>query len=76
MLATEPLGFRGSYDFAASDLPLRLREAGTVLSFEKGYWHNPPADAVFLHRNLGGIYLLAARLRAKVDLRRIIEQRI
>ncbi|MBK6289389.1 MAG: AarF/ABC1/UbiB kinase family protein [Gammaproteobacteria bacterium] len=76
VLATEPLGFRGSYDFAASDLPLRLREAGTVLSFEKGYWHNPPADAVFLHRKLGGIYLLAARLRAKVDLRRIIEQRI
>jgi len=72
-LATEPLTHAGSYDFGASDLPARLREASMILSFEKGYWHNPPADAVFLHRKLGGIYLLAARLRARVNLRRIVE---
>jgi hypothetical protein len=72
-LAGEPLAHVGSYDFGSSDLPARVREAGMVLSFEKGYWHDPPADAVFLHRKLGGIYLLAARLRARADLRRIIE---
>jgi predicted unusual protein kinase regulating ubiquinone biosynthesis (AarF/ABC1/UbiB family) len=72
-LATEPLAYAGSYDFARSDLPVRLREAGMVLSMEKGYWHNPPADAVFLHRKLGGMYLLAARLRARANLRRIVE---
>lgn len=75
-LASEPLTHVGNYDFGGSDLPLRLREAGMVLSFEKGYWHDPPADAVFLHRKLGGIYLLAARLRARVDLGRIIESHI
>jgi hypothetical protein len=36
---------------------------------EQGYWHTPPADALFLHRKLGGLYLLAAKLRAKVDVR-------
>jgi len=72
-LAGEPLAREGSYDFAASDLPARVREAGMVLSLQKGYWHSPPAEAVFMHRKVGGVYLLAARLRAKVDLRRIVE---
>jgi predicted unusual protein kinase regulating ubiquinone biosynthesis (AarF/ABC1/UbiB family) len=72
-LATEPARTRGCYDFGASDLALRIRDAGMALSFDQGYWHTPPADAVFLHRKLGGLYLLAARLRAKVDVRAILE---
>jgi hypothetical protein len=75
-LAGEPLAHPGSYDFGSSDLPARVREAGMVLSFEKGYWHDPPADAVFLHRKVGGVFLLAARLRARADLGRIIESHI
>jgi len=74
VLATEPARTRGRFDFGASDLAGRIRDAGMVLSFEQGYWHTPPADAVFLHRKLGGLYLLAARLRAKVDVRIILER--
>jgi len=73
ILATEPARTRGRFDFGASDLALRIRDAGMALSFDQGYWHTPPADAVFLHRKLGGLYLLAARLRAKVDVRAILE---
>jgi predicted unusual protein kinase regulating ubiquinone biosynthesis (AarF/ABC1/UbiB family) len=73
-LALEPFATPGAWDFAASDLPQRLREAGLELGLQKGYWHSPPADAVFLHRKLGGVYLLAARLGARVDLRGIIEE--
>ena len=72
-LATEPATIRGRFDFGESDLALRIRDAGMALSFDRGYWHTPPADAVFLHRKLGGLYLLAARLRAKVDVRAILE---
>ncbi len=73
MLATEPARTRGRFDFGTSDLAVRIRHAGMALSFDQGYWHTPPADAVFLHRKLGGSYLLAARLRAKVDVRAILE---
>jgi hypothetical protein len=73
VLATEPARARGRFDFGASDLAVRIRDAGMALSFDQGYWHTPPADAVFLHRKLGGLYLLAARLRAKVDVRAILE---
>lgn len=70
-LACEPMLVEQEYDFKASGLAQRLREAGTVLSMEQDYWHTPPADALFLHRKIGGMYLLAARLGARVNIRKI-----
>lgn len=67
LMATEPFRTEGGYDFAKSDLGRRLGDIGMELSVEKGYWHTPPADALFLHRKLGGMYLLANRLQARVD---------
>lgn len=67
-LACEPVRCDQEYDFGNSDLATRLREGGTRLSMEQGYWHSPPADALFLHRKIGGLYLLAARLKAKINL--------
>jgi predicted unusual protein kinase regulating ubiquinone biosynthesis (AarF/ABC1/UbiB family) len=74
MLAIEPARRSGRFDFGASDLAARIRDAGMALSFDRGYWHTPPADSVFLHRKLGGLYLLAARLRANVDVRALLER--
>ena len=74
MLAIEPARRSGRFDFGGSDLAQRIRDAGMALSFEQGYWHTPPADSVFLHRKLGGLYLLAARLRANIDVRAILER--
>lgn len=65
--ACEPLRHNGVYDFGHSTLAMRLRQAGMALSFEQDYWHTPPADAIFLHRKLAGLYLLAARLKARVN---------
>ncbi|MEF8771007.1 MAG: AarF/ABC1/UbiB kinase family protein [Candidatus Accumulibacter phosphatis] len=67
--ACEPLRHAGAYDFGNSDLPARIRDAGLALSTERDSWHTPPADALFLHRKAGGLYLLAARLKARVDIR-------
>lgn len=67
--ACEPLTHEGAYDFGKSGLAARIRDSGMTLSMEKDYWHTPPADALFLHRKLGGLYLLAARLKARVDVR-------
>lgn len=75
-VATEPLRHDGAYDFGRSDLAARIRDAGMVLGFDRDFWHTPPADALFLHRKLGGLYLLAAKLGARVDvaglLRRLV----
>ena len=69
--ACEPLKYQGVYDFGQSDMVRQIRDAGSQLSMKQGYWHTPPADAIFLHRKLGGLYLLAAKLRARVDVNKI-----
>ncbi len=70
-LACEPLRHAGAHDFGPSDLAARIRDAGKALSTDRDLWHTPPADAIFLHRKIGGLYLLAARLKARVNVREL-----
>ncbi|HHF2996422.1 TPA: ABC1 kinase family protein [Vibrio diabolicus] len=72
-MACEPMLVDEPYDFKASGLAQKLHEAGTILSMEQEYWHTPPADALFLHRKIGGMYLLAARIGAKVNIRQLVQ---
>ena len=71
--ACEPLRHDGPYDFGRSDLARRMRDAGMQLGTDRDFWHTPPVDALFLHRKIGGLYLLAARLGARVDIRRLFQ---
>lgn len=70
-IACEPIKHTGAYDFANNDLPERIREKGLALSMQQNYWHSPPVDSLFLHRKFAGLYLLASRLRARVDVQSI-----
>ena len=67
--ACEPLRHEGPYDFGRSTLARRMRDVGMQLGTDRDFWHTPPVDALFLHRKIGGLYLLAARLGARVDIR-------
>jgi hypothetical protein len=60
------------YDYGASDLPRRARELGIDLAFKRGLLRLPPTHTMFLHRKLVGVYLLLARLRARVPTSRIV----
>ena len=70
MEACEAIRYEGAYDFGQSDLIARLHEKGMALTMEHNFWHTPPVDALFIHRKLGGLFLLAKRLKAKVDMRK------
>lgn len=71
-LACAPLSHAGEFDFGHTDLGARIRDAALELSQEKDLWHNPPADALFLHRKLGGLYLLAVKLKARVNVQSLV----
>ncbi len=73
LLVCEPLRKGGVYDFGASDLALRAREAGFELAFQRGFLHAPPPATIFLHRKLAGTFFLCARIRARVDARALLE---
>ena len=68
MEACEAIRSESPYDFGQSDLVARLHEKGMALTMEHDFWHTPPADALFIHRKLGGLFLLAKRLSARVDM--------
>ncbi|MDP5030876.1 AarF/ABC1/UbiB kinase family protein [Paraglaciecola sp.] len=67
-IACEPLYAQQPYDFANSGLSARLQKQGMQIGLDKDYIHTPPSDAIFLHRKLGGLFLLAIKLKAKVDM--------
>jgi len=72
LLACEPLRHVGRYDFAASDLPARMRRLGYELAIRRRLLRSPPPETLFLHRKLVGSFLLLARLGARVDARSLI----
>jgi aarF domain-containing kinase len=72
ILAGEPLRHRGVYDYDESGLASRIRAAGFDLVFREGFLRAPPPATIFLHRKLGGTFLLCARIRARIDTNRLI----
>ncbi|WP_198532003.1 ABC1 kinase family protein [Salinivibrio sp. IB282] len=70
--ACEPIATDAPFNFGDADLATRLRNRGMALSMEQGYWHTPPADALFLHRKIAGLYLLAAKLNVSFNVRQLL----
>ncbi len=71
-LVCEPLHTEDVYDYGASDLPRRARAFGIDLAFKRGLLRIPPSDTMFLHRKLVGVFLLLARLNARVATGRLL----
>lgn len=71
--AMAPLRQEGHFDFGRSDLLERLRDMGLAIGNDRELAHVPPAATLFLHRKIGGMYLMAAKLRARVALQPLVE---
>ena len=71
-MAMTPLRQTQVHDFGTSDLVPRLRDMGMALGRDQDLTHVPPADTMFLHRKIAGIYMVAARLRARVPVGQIV----
>ncbi|WP_234984144.1 ABC1 kinase family protein [Roseivivax jejudonensis] len=67
-----PLAEESPFDFADSDLPQRLTEAAIAFGRERDIAPVPPTDALFLQRKVAGLYLLCARIGARVALRPLV----
>ena len=72
-LAMGPLRQATPFDFGQSDVLEHLRDMGLAIGSDRDLAHVPPAATLFLHRKIGGMYLMAAKLRARVALRPMVE---
>ncbi len=59
----------GPFDFGDRAFVGGLREQGMAMAADRETWHVPPVDTLFVQRKISGTALLAARLKARVDVR-------
>jgi predicted unusual protein kinase regulating ubiquinone biosynthesis (AarF/ABC1/UbiB family) len=65
----------GPFDFGDRAFVGTLREEATAMAADRDSWHIPPVDTLFAQRKISGTALLAARLKARVDVRAMIAER-
>ncbi len=61
-----------AFDFTDRGFADRMRAEGMALGRDGDFWHVPPMDVLFLQRKFAGLYLLCARLGARVHLRPLV----
>ncbi len=73
-LVSEPVTQGGVYDFAASDVFARGRDAGLEMIFnDMSEYRVPPPETMFLHRKIVGSFMLCSRIGARINVRELIE---
>jgi predicted unusual protein kinase regulating ubiquinone biosynthesis (AarF/ABC1/UbiB family) len=66
----------GPFDFGDRAFVGVVREQGMEMARDRSTWHLPPADTLFVQRKISGTALLAARLKARVDIRAMVEDMV
>lgn len=64
----ETMGRAGPFDFGDRAFVPVLRDEAPALLRDRATWHVPDVETLFVQRKVSGTALLAARLRARVDL--------
>jgi predicted unusual protein kinase regulating ubiquinone biosynthesis (AarF/ABC1/UbiB family) len=64
------------FDFGDRGFLQAVRGEGVEMVQDRAVWHVPPADTLFVQRKISGMALLAARLKARVALRGMVEARL
>lgn len=62
----------GPFDFGERGFVAALRDQGMEIAADPAAWHLPPTGVLFAQRKISGTALLAARLRARVDVRALV----
>ena len=67
-IALEPFAHQGVYNFKDARISERIAAMSDVGLDFKEFWRVPPSDILYLHRKIAGMYLLAARINAEINL--------
>lgn len=71
-MVLEPMSCDKPYDFGASTLAGRVAAMGEDLADYRDFWEAPPVDAAYVHRKIVGLFMLATRLKARVNVHRLL----
>jgi len=71
-IALVPLTVNEPYDFGRSPIPEQLMQRIEPLRDNSSFWQVPPIDVAYIHRKIGGLFMLATRLSATVNVHELI----
>ena len=71
-IALVPLTRSAPYDFGNSPIPRQLMDGIEPLKSNSEFWQVPPIDVAYIHRKIGGLFMLATRLNATVNVHKIL----
>jgi len=71
-LVLVPLTHNQPYDFGRSDIPQEVLKRVEVLKSDRAFWQIPPMDVAYIHRKIGGLFMLATRLKAEVNVHELL----
>jgi predicted unusual protein kinase regulating ubiquinone biosynthesis (AarF/ABC1/UbiB family) len=66
------LGRPGPFEFSDRSFVERLRGFIRPIAEDRGAWHVPPADTLFVQRKVSGTALLAVKMQARLPLRDMV----
>ena len=72
LILGEPFRSDAPYDFTNSTITSRIGQQAKV--FTEHRLHAPPTEVYTLHRKLAGAFLLAIKLKAKIDCRSLLKE--
>ena len=74
--STEPIRKNKMFDFGNSNILERMQELSSEIIIHRKKIKIPPFDILSIQRKIGGIFLLARRFEAKINLNKIFEKYI
>ena len=66
----------GPFDFGDRAFVPVIRDEAPAIVADRTAWHVPPVETLFVQRKVSGTALLAARLKARVDVKALVAARI
>jgi predicted unusual protein kinase regulating ubiquinone biosynthesis (AarF/ABC1/UbiB family) len=73
-LAMEPVSQDVVYDFARSDMARDMSRLAEDATTYRDAWQAPPMEAIYFHRKVGGMFMLASRLKARVNVHQLMQR--
>ena len=67
LVVLAPIRSDEPYDFGESVLPMQAAAIADDMQNYREFWEAPPIDAAYVHRKIAGLFMLASRLKARVN---------
>ena len=72
LIVLDPIRRDEAYDFGSSELPRQASGMAEEMQSFREFWEAPPVDAAYVHRKVVGLFMMASRISARVNVNALL----